>query len=271
MTKRKKHYIFTMTQGKTGTYFLTSLLENNLADCEVHHEILGYDKFGIDTPNISTFTLFNSQGNVREVQSFWEKKLKKIAKTPHKIHIETSHLLIKAGLIENLDFLPSSDIVHFIILKRDIIKILKSYQNSFDFLNKGNMWLWYLDPDYPKIIVNPKHFAFLGIHGVRLWYIYEIETRIEYYKSILKGRKNIFFHTVNIDDLNNEDKVKKLIKDMKLKPKSNQIFIPPKLNVSRQRFEIKENILNNVRDLIESLPKPSILAKRYIKNGGGWN
>jgi len=45
--------IFTLTAGRTGTMYLAELLRANLPDTEVHHEILEYDSFGVDTPEIS--------------------------------------------------------------------------------------------------------------------------------------------------------------------------------------------------------------------------
>jgi len=42
-----KKFIFTITAGRTGTTFLANLFVNNIPNSEVHHEILGYDKFGV--------------------------------------------------------------------------------------------------------------------------------------------------------------------------------------------------------------------------------
>src|SRR6266849_1968222 len=97
-----KHFVFTMTTGRSGTAYLAGLLAANLPDVESHHELLGWDQFGVNTPDLSHMTLFNSQGNIETVRSFWRQKLARIAAAPSRFYVETSHLLMKAGLVENL-------------------------------------------------------------------------------------------------------------------------------------------------------------------------
>ena len=41
-----KHYVFTITTGRSGTNFLAELLASNLNDAEVHHEQLNYQDWG---------------------------------------------------------------------------------------------------------------------------------------------------------------------------------------------------------------------------------
>ena len=65
-----KNYIFTITPGRTGTMYLAELIAQNTKDREVHHEILDYDAFGVDSPDLSTLTLFNSEGNITKVKNF---------------------------------------------------------------------------------------------------------------------------------------------------------------------------------------------------------
>ncbi|HET9764809.1 MAG TPA: hypothetical protein VFR50_14905 [Casimicrobiaceae bacterium] len=65
-----KQFVFTLTTGRSGTQYLAELLRQNLPDAECYHEICGWDRFGVDTPDLSHMTLFNSQGNVESVQAF---------------------------------------------------------------------------------------------------------------------------------------------------------------------------------------------------------
>ena len=116
MGQTDRKFIYTMTQGRTGTHFLTSLLAKNIAGATVHHEILGWDKFGVDTPDVSHMTLFNSKGNVRKVKTFWKQKLKRTIETETQWYAETSHLLMKAGLVENMPPLLEHGEVHFICI-----------------------------------------------------------------------------------------------------------------------------------------------------------
>jgi hypothetical protein len=83
------NFVFTMTTGRSGTLYPAQLLAQNLPDAECYHEIVGWDRFGVDTPDLSHMTLFNSQGNVEKVQAFWRSKLARIAATPRQLYVET--------------------------------------------------------------------------------------------------------------------------------------------------------------------------------------
>jgi hypothetical protein len=124
-----KHFVFTMTTGRSGTMYLARLLQLNLPDAECHHEIRGWDRFGIDTPDLSHMTLFNSQGNVERVKSFWRAKLARIAAKPGEFYVETSHMLMKGGLIENLAPLTAVGTVHLVALERDPYASIVSFRN----------------------------------------------------------------------------------------------------------------------------------------------
>src|ERR1700745_4297658 len=93
-----QQFVFTMTTGRSGTRYLADLLAQNLPDAECRHEFSGWGHFGVDTPDLSHMTLFNSEGNVEKVQAFWRAKLRRIAATPKPFYVETSHVLMKAGL-----------------------------------------------------------------------------------------------------------------------------------------------------------------------------
>jgi hypothetical protein len=267
-----KKYIFTITPGRTGTLFLAEFLIKNLPKCEVHHEILGYDSFGVDSPDLSTLTLFNSQGNIEKVKKFWKQKLSRIKETKVDYYAEASHILAKAGLLENLNYLGKDAEIHFVLLDRDAMKIIESLHARFDFLNIGDIWLWFLDPQYPIKILDPSHFKYLSVHGSRLWYVYEMRARGEYYKQKFKDKKNIHFHSLNVGDLNKTKGAKGFLLSLGVKRKTSEIIIPPKLNVTKTKQAV---IDDNTREIIKNEMKkpfdPRALAKEFIDLGGGWD
>lgn len=267
-----KKYIFTITPGRTGTLFLAEFLIRNLPNCEVHHEILGYDSFGVNSPDLSTLTLFNSQGNVKEVKKFWKQKLTRIKESKTDYYAETSHILAKAGMIENLGYLGKDAEIHFILLDRDTMKIIESLHARFDFLNIGDIWLWFLDPQYPIKILDPTPFKYLSVHGSRLWYVYEMRARSEFYKLKYKNKKNIHFHHINVSDLNDRKGAKGFLLDLGVKRKISEIIIPPKLNVTKtKQAVIDKKTLEIIKNEMKKPFDPKALAKEFFKLGGGWD
>ena len=88
---------------------------------------------------MSHFTGFNCHGNTRAVRAFWAQKLGRIAAMPGSHYVETSHLLMKAGLAENIDLLTAAGTVHFVVLERDLAATVRSYRRRGDFTNRVNM------------------------------------------------------------------------------------------------------------------------------------
>lgn len=269
MAKNPKHFIFTITPGRTGTLYLTNLLGANLPDCQAHHELIfGFDKFGVDTPEISHFHTFNSKGNTTKIQKFWKRKLTKIGKTKTRYYVETSHLLAKAGLVENLDYLKKYGKIHLIILKRDLLKIILSLHNRLDLINIGSAWMWFLDPAYPRKLVNPQNFADLGTYRTRFWYLCEMFTRAEYYKQLLKADKKILFHEYDIEQLNSKKQVRTLLVNLGFKKSEASIIIPPKANQYEFKREMDNKTLNQLKQTIKNMDfDPVEIAQNMIKSG----
>lgn len=264
-----KDFLFTMTTGRSGTQYLTELLRQNLPDAECHHEILGWDRFGVDMPDLSHMTLFNSQGNVEKVQEFWRQKLARIAATPHRFYVETSHMLMKAGLIENLAPLTEAGRVHLVILERDPFATILSFLSRSDFASHGNQWLWYLDPRYPKNIVNPMQAMERGgISGVCLWYIAEIRVRAAYYERLLAGRSNVAVHRFTLDELRQAAGASRLL-DALGGPKPPQaIVLPPPQNVNVDKLDLGAGEAAALRELIASMPfNAELIAEETVNRG----
>jgi hypothetical protein len=268
MDTERKHFVFTLTPGRTGTAYLANLLRANLSDAEVHHEILGFDAFGIDTPDVSHMTQFNARGNTEHVRAFWQQKLERIAATPGRHYVETSHLLMKAGLVENLAPLLDVGIVDLIVLRRNMLDTVVSYRNRFDFLNKGNMWLWYLDPAYPRKIVDSSGIGELGWDGVCLWYLCEITARAEYYRLLFGNEARIRFHNVRLEDLSERGAAADLLDRLDAPRRADDTVIPPPANVSAHRAQWDDREIQRLRHVIDTMSfDPAALARGYIESG----
>jgi len=226
--------IFTLSAGRTGTAFLAELLSGNLPDAEVYHERIGFEAFGVDAPDLSHLTLFNSRGNIRKVRRFWDQKLDRILKGSTEFYAETSHVLMKAGLVENAVRRCKGHELHFVRLRRAQVPTLLSYERRGDFLNKSSQWLWYLDHDYPRTFINAKAFRQFGLYGLRLWYLVEIEFRAVYYQERYKHSPGVHFHEADIDELNEPIKAAELLSALYTELPPQAVRIPDKMNASEE-------------------------------------
>lgn len=224
--------IFTLTAGCTGTAYLAELMKWNIRDAEVYHEIQSYSSFGQDTPDISHLHAFNVQGNTQAVQQFWRCKLDKILAYDKPVYVETSHVLMKAGLVENMAELAQGHEVHFIVLKRDAMKTIESYHKRGDFKSLGNLWMRYLDPAYPgnRIAFVPLYSFQQQASALRMWYLSEIKLRTTHYQFFYGDLPHMRFHVVDIDSLNEKEKAAALFKELGLS--ISDISLPPAQNIS---------------------------------------
>jgi hypothetical protein len=245
-----KNFVFTLTTGRSGTRYLATLLRQNLPDAECHHEIHGWDRFGVDTPDISQMTLFNSQGNVEKVRAFWRSKLGHIAATPRRFYVETSHLLMKAGLMENLEPLTAEGTVHLIALERDPYATIVSFRNRFDFLGKASCWLWYLDPEYPRNLVPSQALVAHSLNGLCLWYILEIRARVARYERLLSGEPRLVFHRFNLEELRDAQGAARLLRALGVPADPQTMRMPAPENVGRFLVRIDTAEQAEIRRLI---------------------
>lgn len=271
MSMTEKQFVFTMTTGRSGTAYLAELLGANLPDAESHHEYLGWDQFGLNTPEISHMTLFNSQGNVEKVQDFWRQKLARIAATPHRFYVETSHMLMKAGLVENLAPLTRIGRVHLIHLERDPVATIKSFRARYDFMNLGNMWLWYLDPNYPRNLSGSQELMKLGINGLCLWYITEIRLRAAYYKKLLAENPNVQVHHFRIEELARPAGASRLLAALGVSRALSELIIPQAQNVGPKASDWTPGEEELLRKWVAAAQfDASALAEAAIKQGLGF-
>ncbi len=261
--------IFTLSAGRTGTAFLAELLARNLPEAEVHHERIGYDTFGVDTPDLSHLALFNSRGNIQKVQRFWKKKFGRILNSHVDVYAETSHVLMKAGLVENAVNLCRGHELHFIRLRRALVPTLLSYERRGDFLNKSSQWIWYLDDDYPRLFIKPDKFRRFGLHGLRLWYLMEVEFRAAYYKERYQGVPGVYFHKADIDELNDVNKAAAILSALHGQHRTEGVVVPGKKNVSEasktpdaDHLRVLEKLVAGARSL-----DPRATAREYVSQG----
>jgi hypothetical protein len=260
--------VFTITTGRSGTMFLAELLDANLPGAEVYHEILDYGAFGAHTPDVSDMRQFNAFGNNEKVQSFWRQKLLRIAAKPVPVYVETAHMLAKAGLMENLALLADETQVCVVLLRRDVAKIVSSMLCNGDFVNKGDIWLWYLDPDYPRAIVDPTPFRPRGRAGIILWYVCEMLTRAEYYRLLLADAPWIRFVDAEIDRLNDLVVVADLLAQLGYDRLPDEVVLPPPQNawpglpLSARDADAVQRLVEGIKDFA-----PRSLAEQFLGSG----
>jgi len=197
----RQRFIFTITPGRSGTGFLAELLRQNAADMDVYHARMGFQDFGVLTPDLSHFTVFNTVGNVAAVRAFWERKLGGLRYGGTACYAETSHLLAKAGLVENLSLLGADAEVHLVQLRRDLADLVWSLGNRLGFVDTGLTGAFTLDPTFPRNIADARSLAQFGMLGKCLWYVIEMQARGEYYRRLVAAIPNVTFHDVDLRDI----------------------------------------------------------------------
>jgi len=247
-----RNLAFTLTAGRTGTAWLQALLGLNLPQAEAHHEILGYDRFGHDTPDLSHLTLFNSRGCCDEVRGFWERKAARVARSEATWYVETSHVLMKAGLVEHLDLFQAQGPVHLIALGRNPVSVVASLTQRGDMANVGNQWLWYLDPDYPQNIVDPAPFKPHGLAAVRVWYVLEVIARQAYYEALLADRTGVTVHRATLEELTREEGARRLLAGLGVEPDA--IEIPPPRNATASSRRMSERDRDTIAGFLAAVP-----------------
>jgi hypothetical protein len=191
-------FVFTITQGRTGTASLSALFKQHDHGALSIHEYLGVNSHGIVTPDIGHMRRFNTLGLTKELFGFWKRKLsimrKEASKRGVQRFVETAHMNAKCGLVEyvlSTERDNAEDDFRFIVLNRAPEKIARSMYERGDMLRLENMWLWYLHPSYTGNCVDPRPYLEHGYLGRLVWYIREVEARKAVYSSILRGRFDV--------------------------------------------------------------------------------
>jgi hypothetical protein len=195
-------FVFTITQGRTGTLSLCRLFQYDPAALAIHEDT-GPTAHGTVTPDVGHMRRFNTYGLTPEIAAFWTQKLtihrEEGAKLGKRRYVETSHMNAKSGLVEYIlaAGAHSEDRFRFIVLNRAPEKIARSLYEHKQLLNYDNRWLWYLDPEYPRNLVNATPYLEWRYLGLLAWYVREIEARKAAYIAMLGDLYDVL--SVDID------------------------------------------------------------------------
>ena len=262
-----RRFVFTITPGRTGTRYLAELFQANAPFAVVHHELIGHSAWGLDTPEISNSIEFNMHGNTSKVREFWAKKFGRVAQTETPLYVETSHLLAKAGLMENIDILREKGEVYIVLLRRDPVKTVVSFLDRMAFVDYGAKLLWYLDEGYSKNLIDGNAFRKLGQVGLCIWYYYEMLARGYFYRELLKGREGLTFVTANLETITSAKGASAFLSQSGLEVDPGSVRIPDKANANppsgigeRERGKIDAMIKQMAID-------PEVFAAEHIEAG----
>jgi hypothetical protein len=255
-----KSLIFTVTAGRTGTDWLSKFIQTNSSLHSIHEPIKIHD-FGVKMPDIRIMRTFNEYGFNNDVKSFWSKKFKTIESIP--LYSESNHTLGKCGLIEHMsNFTKLTDEVSIILLRRENrAKQAVSYLTRADFFHVTMQWQWYLSYRYKHLILNPKPFLEHKMVGMVFWYIYEIESRQEYYKLLHGDRFN--FIDASLESITKIEGAESLAKSLNIK---SDVHLPPPANVNK--LTPSEETINHALEF-ENICNidPKEIAKTFIDSG----
>ena len=263
-----RRLLYSISTGRCGTMFLANLIRANLREetAVVHHERLGFLNFGVHTPDLSHMTTFNAVGNVTHIREFWQRKLAYDQAESVPAYIEMSHVLAKAGLLENLDLIDKNRAVDIVVLTRPIEDIVWSFVNHFDFAGYGFMWPFTLDPNYPNTILKlrPEHLSPVRIAH---WYVCEMWTRAAYYEQLLRDTPNLRFHRISLTDIADERGADAFIGRLFPDERSTSFVMPPKANETRSPYfppAIRDEVQRICRDIPVDFGR---IAAEFIRAG----
>jgi hypothetical protein len=206
--KKLKKIFFLATTGRSGTATLVDIL-NHLPNCKAEHE--PYPAMFNDVLRAK------SSGNENYVKNeYWQVKSINLyrAAAGYEYYLESNHMFIKTYIEYAVqDFKEKIVIIHLV---RDPIKVANSIYSLQDYPGtiEGNRW--WLDYTAPgnfikiaDILDNDSEFEHPFYKG--LWYWYEMERRIAYWKEKLPNVQFIKFLT---EDFNIQEKVFQLLIDL---------------------------------------------------------
>ncbi len=260
--------IFTIAPGRTGTVFLTELLGTNFPDAEVHHERMGPNQFGVHSPDISHMMRFNIEGNVHAIHQFWRRKAALVASGGDPVYAEISHLLAKAGLMENIGLFCRQARVDIVLLRRDAVKTAQSFIARGDFINTGLSWAFFLDWNYPRRIIDPEPFKPFGMIGRAYWYVLEMFARGEFYRQRLDGLANLHFHVIDLADLSSPAGAGRFVEGLSLTVPETGLAMPAAQN--KRTLELFPDLCQSVVEMAETLAVDPIAEASSFSAKGGW-
>lgn len=226
--------IFVATTGRSGTASLAKIL------AEIDDSVSFHETYPLMNDSVM---YAKNQGDDRAARHIYD-HIKSINIRRHamgrRYYIETSHIFIKAFV----DYVAEdfSDKLKVIHLYRDPIKVANSIAalNHEPGTDMGNNW--YLDYQAPQNIINvadalDAESSFNNAYMKSLWYWYEIEARIQYWREKLPA---VPFYDLNTKDLNNGDKLCALLDKMQIRYKREKILDVSNTRENR-KIELKKH------------------------------
>ncbi len=264
----REQCIFTIAPGRSGTAYTAELLQRNVPDAEVYHERMGPGQFGLHSPDISHMMRFNTEGNVADVHQFWRRKAALIGSGAAPVYAEISHLLAKAGLMENIGLLCRTTRVDVVVLRRDITKTVQSFIARGDFINTGLAWAFLLDWNYPKRVIDPEPFKPYGMVGRAYWYVAEMFARGEFYRHRLASIANLHFHVADLKEISTQKGAERLFAALGLPSAEGGLITPEAQN--KRTLELFPDMREEAARLVDTLAVDPIAEARAFHDRGGW-
>ncbi|MEM8685693.1 MAG: tetratricopeptide repeat protein [Pseudomonadota bacterium] len=260
--------IFTIAPGRSGTAYTAELLQRNVPHAEVYHERMGPGQFGLHSPDISHMMRFNTEGNAEDIHQFWRRKVALIGAGAAPVYAEISHLLAKAGLMENIGLLCRTTRVDVVLLRRGITKTVQSFIARGDFINTGLAWAFLLDWNYPKRVINPEPFKPHGMVGRAYWYVAEMYARGEFYRQRLSGIANLNFHVAELEEISAPQGAELLLAALGLPAPEGGLRTPEVQN--KRTLQLFPQICEEAARLVDKLAIDPIAEASAFHDSGGW-
>ncbi len=208
--KGVKHFIFVATTGRSGTLTLVDIfsrLENCTALHEpypaMHDDILHAASYG-DEQKVDRFYKIRKSVNIRRAAAGSE------------YYLEANHLFIKAFIKQATnDFGKRLKVIHLV---RDPAKVANSIYTLQDPPGTVEGNRWWLDYRAPTNLIQIQDMLdgegeFKHPYYKALWYWFEIESRIAYWKQRLPDTPFVFFKT---EDFNDEARLNGLFQSLEI-------------------------------------------------------
>lgn len=226
-------YIFCINSGRSGSNYLSYLLDST-AECRCYHERY---------PNFAGYAIqkMNSEGFENTIE-FQRIKIKAILQEEidKPIYGDTSHLFIKSWFVAAVNELSN---IKVIWLKRNLDDIVKSMLrlNAIpDKTFKGQNW--YLKSSYKYNLLKAQK-SMTDKENCE-WYAKEIEKRAEFFQE---KYPHIPFYEIDLEDLNDKDKVFGFLKLLNLTPTAateKLIGVKRNIKLPEKKYYMKKLLLN---------------------------